>query len=621
LLRKSNMKEVLSRLLLVTMVLTSLLILPLNMPPSSAAPDIGYSVSASPNRIQEGLDTNITLSLNGATANTTYNFKINVTAPSGISFSKSATVETGATGSGSNIQRFWQDFANANTNYVGLYKIAVNGTLATANFTVGLTDKLKYLRSETASIRGSGYMPNESVTVDMKFGNASVLNKTLNASQNGLVTYLWTIPENATSGVYTLTLTNATAPGTIKTPADTEEFTVDNICQIQTRNLAYQTVTGVTVEVYNATSGLYTNLWNKTDETGQVKFVLEAGNYTFKAFWAHGENVVEVGTRNWTLTENTELQLIMRLSALKITVTEEKGAPIPFTDLNLQYNYTTRDNKLLSDSGSFTTSINGTVQLQDAFTNISYLITARRYGFVFNTTFIKSLPAQAWNNITIVVPTYTMVVHVLDAKNSNAVGLRVLAYEWSSGISEPVQSNLTDSSGNVTLSLTFGRYRLRLSKDTTLVNEVTVDLIQNLSSFVVHSDVYNVDLRVFVFDYFGQPIPRVLVELQRKIDSNYQVTENQTTGADGIARFNGIIGGDSCVYVSVLGSSGETQYVYLAGSTTDVVFKMDRYVAVFGYPLETSQLVTIMLLIILIAVFIIASTYKKLPILLHRREK
>jgi len=390
------------------------------------------------------------------------------------------------------------------------------------------------------------------------------------------------------------------------------------ICEIQTTNLANQTVAGVLVEVYNATSGLYLNLSNETDGTGRVKFSLEVGNYTFKAFWKN----VEVGAVTQNVTEIVPLQLnCTRLSNLKLTVTNETGAPIPFINLNLKYNYTTRDNETIPETGSFTSNINGTVILQNTFTNISYLIEARRYGFLFNTTFIESLPAQAWNNITIIAPTYALFVQVLDSKDTPAVGLNVKAYEWSSGINgEPLQQEQTNFNGNVTFSLTTGKYRLRVYNDTTFVNEVTVDLVQNPSFKVIPIDVYKVNLTVLVVDYFGQPIPNVLVVFQRKADSNYKIVENKTTASDGVAWFNGIIGGDSRIYVSMAGKPSETQYLYLVDSK-QILFKLDGYVAVAGYALETSQFVTIVILLILIIAFIIASTYKRLPRLLQRRRK
>jgi len=389
-------------------------------------------------------------------------------------------------------------------------------------------------------------------------------------------------------------------------------------CEIQTRNLVNQAVADVSVEVWNATSGVYINVLNKTDETGQVRFVLEAGDYIFKAFWKD----MEVGAVYQPITENTTLLLPVRLSNLKVSVTDDTGAPIPLVDLNLQYNYTTRVGRIISETGSFTTNINGTVTLESTFTSISYLIEARRYGSLFNTTFIESLPIQDWNNITIIAPTYAMIVQVLGSQGTPATGLEVAAYEWSSGIEQPAKQPVpTDDNGNATLFLTFGRYRLRMYSDTTFVNEVSVDVVQNPTFLVVHSDIYNVSLSVLVVDYFGQPIPNVSVEFQRKVDSNYQTAKIETTEADGVARFKGIIGGDARVSLTVAGRPSETQYLYLVGSSKEVIFKLGGYVAVAGYALETSQFVTIMLVLILTVGFVLSSTYKRLPRLFQRERK
>jgi len=610
--RKRMDKEFLLRMLFLAMISTTLLMLPSSVRQSSASPEnIVYSVSVSPARLQEGLGTNITLSIRDATANTTYAFKMNVTSPADVSYFFNFTVSTNGAGLGNNMTQFPSDFTNATTNYVGIYRIAVNETLATSSFTVGLTDKTKYFRSETVNIRSSGYAPNETVIMDLKFNDSSVATfpRSINASSGGVVTSSWAVPENASLGVYTLTVSNATVGGTFKTPADVQVFTVEGLVDIQVKNPANQTVEGVLVEVWNASSGLYLNLWNETDETGRVQFVLlSAGNYTFKALWKG----VEVGLVNQTITGNAVLSLTAWLSNIKITVTDEAVPPNPLPLIELS---------LMSNSGieSFITNLTGSIQLTNMFTNISYLIEARRYGFLFSEITLKNLTA-GWNNVTIIAPTYTMKVHVVDSKDAAAQGLKVEAYEWSSGISDPLQSRLTDPNGNFSLSLTFGKYRLRFYQGSAFLNEVAVDLIEN-KSFVVRSDVYNVDLNVLVVDYFGQPIPNVLVEFQRKVDSNYQTTSTQTTGAGGVVRFVDMIGGESRVSVSVAGRPSQTQYLYLTGPVKDVVFKIDGYVAVLGSVLETSQLVTIILLLILIASLIIASTYKKLPRLLQRRKK
>jgi hypothetical protein len=154
------------------------------------------------------------------------------------------------------------------------------------------------------------------------------------------------------------------------------------------------------------------------------------------------------------------------------------------------------------------------------------------------------------------------------------------------------------------------------------VKEVTVDVAQNLSFLVVRIDVYNVDLNVIVIDYFGQPIPNVFVEFQRKSNSDYEKIQNKNTGSNGVASFSDVIGGDSRVYVSVGGRPGETRYLYLVGSQpNDIVFKLERYVVLVGNVLETSQFVTLTILLIIIVALIVASTYKRLLGLFQRRRK
>jgi hypothetical protein len=544
-----------------------------------------------------------------------------VTTSASVSFLKNLTVTTNAAGAGSSTTNFWKDFPSpANTNRTGTYTVAVNKTLASLNFTVGLTDKTRYLRSETVNIRAAGYMSNEPVVSDLKYGNVSAFPfpQSLNATSEGIVSLTWPISEDAPLGVYAISIANDTASGTFKTPADIQTFVVEGACELQVRNLAGQAIANVTVEVYNGTSGSFLDISLDTNETGWAKFVLGGGNYTFKAFWKD----VEVGSVNGSITGNVSFTLEARLSHLKLTVQNVEGTPLPWVDLDVSYNYTTRVPETIPESSSFTTDLEGKVILENVFTDINYSVSARRYDFNFADLTIQNLPAQAWNNITIVAPTYTMLVKVLDSKSNPATGLQASVYEWSSGTSEVLESKTTDSLGNVSFALTVGRYRLRLYKDSTFLNEVTVDLTQDQLPVVVKSDVYNIDLHVVVLDYFGQPIPNVSVEFQRKVDSNYEtVTPPQTTGADGTARFDGVIGGDSLLRVSLAGKLATVQSLYLAEPSNEVVFKLGAYVSIFGFIIDTGVFVTFVLVLISIVVFVLFSARRRLTGLLSRRKK
>jgi 5-hydroxyisourate hydrolase-like protein (transthyretin family) len=611
-------KKVFTLTLVIAISLSIIWSLPQGILPAYGAET--YSLSVSQTRIQEGLDTNITLSLSGGIANKTYTFQVNVTSPAHVSFTHSFILTADAAGSGSNKTNFWKDFPSpANTNRTGTYTVSVNQTFATSSFTVGLTDKTIYLRSETVNIRASGYTANESVTADLKYGSTSVSTfpRTFNATAEGIVSLSWLIPTDAALGTYAVGVANATPTGTMKTPTDIQTFTVEGVCEIQTRNLAGQILANVTVEVYNGTSGTFLSLSQDTNSTGWVSFVLGAGNYTFKAFWKN----VQVGLVTRSITGNASFTLEVNLSNLKLTVQDDAGTALPWVDLYVSYNYTTRVPETIPETSVFTTDLEGKVILQNVFTNINYRTSARRYGLVLVATTIQSLPAQAWNNVTVVVPTYTMLVKVLDSSGDSAAGLQVSAYEWSSGINEALEPKLTDSQGNASFALAVGRYRLRFSKDSVFVNEVTVDLTQDQLPVVVKIDIYNIDLFVVVVDYFGQPIPNVSVEFQRKVDSNYQTVATQTTGADGTANFEEVIGGDSLLQVSLADKLIMSQSLYLDESPEQVMFKLGTYVSIFGFIVDASVFVTIVLVLILVVAFLVVSMRRKLPHTLSRQKK
>lgn len=570
------------------------------------------SVSTYPTRIQEGDNTNITIEINQAESNAIYNFEINVTNPSGILPAANVAVTTNATGFGNSSTEYWRAFTeNANTDYVGEYFVNVknlttNENVATTSFTVGLTDKLKYARNDPANVHASGYETNESVTINIKLNETQIAKQNITASIAGIVNYTWQIPENATPGVYTVSITNATSPGTVKNPPDVQDFYVEVwTCQIQARNLANEPIANLTIRVYNDTTvpTQFLNLSQPTNETGWTSFMLATGNYTFKAFWKQ----VEVGNLSVSIRDDIVLEeeLQAQLSNLKVTVMDEAtNEYLPFIQLRLEYNYTTEANETITETSYFETNFTGTVHIHNLFINISYIVEAKRYGLSLPPIQNKTLPVK-WNAITIRFPVYTAFIHVVDSKNNSIEGARVEAYEWSSGL---IQSKTTGSNGSVTFSLTFGRYRVRVSNGKVLLNETIVDLTQNQSSFLIYLSVYNIDFTVAVFDYFGRPIPKAVVKVEQK--TTVESVEN-TTGSDGRVTFSGILGGDSRISIHIGGQFSGTKDLYLTDSK-QVTFNLNRYVVIAGYAVETSQFVTAIAVAILVVVFIVALTYKRL---------
>lgn len=562
-----------------------------------------YYVKVEPARIQEGLDAAITVGVNDAEANTTLTFTINVTDPTFFFYVANLNVATQATGAGSNSISYYEDFSSgATTKYVGIYTIAVveaKEILASGNFSVGLTDRLEYGRTETGTrvhIRGAGYEPDKSTRADITIGGESVAGFISVADAQGVVTYVWQIPKDAQLGIYTVTLTGETGVQNKPIP-DIQDFTVTEVivhCQTQNK-YDKETLAGVTVTA--TLLGETTVAGGVTNRTGWIELEVSPGNYTFKAFWKN----VEVGSLNHSIMENTILPPIeCELAQFTMTVKDETGSPLPFINVTLASNKT---GVLQFETNS--TGIVGT----NTFTNASYTIEAFRYDHLFYSTQIANLTVTRWVDIT--CPTYTLFVSVLDSKGAPLRIVEVAAYEWSSGEAEPVQSETTDNVGKAVFHLTFGRYRIWVHNDnhTIVLNKTVVNLIEDQIFFSVYCKIFNLDLSVTVKDYFGHPIPNALVEVEREGIS----ISSQKTGSKGIASFHNLTGGDCQISVSLMGKISEIRTLYL-DSTKAVVFKLEKFVGVWGYPLEATQLIAYVSLGIVVALFALALTYRRVPL-------
>ena len=288
----------------------------------------------------------------------------------------------------------------------------------------------------------------------------------------------------STEGNHNVTLYDVTnATESLPTP-----FTVLKLStKIQTVNLANETLANILVEVYNATTD--NRLDSKiTNATGWTVFPLDLGNYSFKAFWKD----VEVGVlNNQVIDENKTLTLKCQLANVEVMVKDEAGAPLSLINVIMIYNRTTRNNATFLESTSSETNDTGIAELANMFTTANHTLESRRYGFVFNTTFIQELPDQPRYNIT--CPTYTMSVKVLDSKEKPLSNVQVNLMEWSSWNS--VDSATTDNQGNVNFSSTFGRYKVKVYSDSAVLghevvlNETMFDLIDpDGLSITIHND-------------------------------------------------------------------------------------------------------------------------------------
>ena len=182
---------------------------------------------------QEGDVVAINMSVTGGVASTLNNYTLAVTDPAGkATFNYNVSFTTNTLGAEYNVTDFPTDFSGASSNFTGTYNIVANRTLpgaitnvASASFTVGLTDKTSYGRFETVNVKTSGWTPNQNVSITITNPAATVVKSW--PSQNlttGVFTGTWTIPWNASMGTYTIKAVNAT--GSNKAINSTQTFTV-----------------------------------------------------------------------------------------------------------------------------------------------------------------------------------------------------------------------------------------------------------------------------------------------------------------------------------------------------------------------------------------------------------
>jgi len=497
--------------------------------PVSFAVQAAYYIKAvvppSPGQLQEGDSLKIWVNVTGGAENTRYLANLTVTDPSGTVYYSDTLLLTNTTNTGhgwGNIT-YPTDFSlGAHTNYTGTYEIAFNKTLATENFSIGLTNATEYNRFQTVNIKATNYtQPNEHVWVNITFAGKTIFSENVSAT-SGIIESSWEIPANASYGTYEVTITNSTTPGTIKPVTDTQTFkVVKAFATLQTRiqDINEQPVIDAIVEAYDSQMDKVANKYTNRD--GWANFSLEAGSYTIKAL---------------------------------------------------------------------------------------------RYNFLFNETFIE-LPPLSKVNVTITCPTYTMLIHVVDSQKLSLQNVQVTVYEWNGSVL--VQSGYTDNQGNINFSIKLGRYKVKVHNYSTMLNsevnlnETMVNLIQNNLPVTIHCKIFNINFSIKTIDYFGQSIPNAIVKIERKVGQEWVKIDESQTKSNGLVSLNNIIGGDYQISVYLKGKLAGIKQLYLDESK-QILFKINNYAVIGGYPLEITQLITYLSIALIVAAFSIALTHRRL---------
>jgi 5-hydroxyisourate hydrolase-like protein (transthyretin family) len=564
---------------------------------------ISLDTLPSPRQLQEGNKTSVKINVTGGLPNTRYPANITVKDPANQThFAIVLLSNTTVTGAGNGTASFPTDFGTgAHTNLAGTYFASSNVTgVETAEFFVGLTDKTGYQRKENVRIQAAGYKGSEKVKVDIRTSvSVSSFPQNVTASSSGLITLTWSVPVNATSGTYHVILTNTTADGTVKMPTDTQDFAILGFaCLVQAKNLAGEAVEGASIKVYNASATTTVLNEGLTNSTGWIMFNRDEGNYTFKAFFRN----VEVGLRaNELIIADTELHMNLSLTNFLVTVRTEEGEGVPLIDIALA------ENKTRAESAGQTNATGMTV-IKNLFTNRTYRIEATRYGLLFSNMTLEVVPFPEGGLIihSLTLWNQQLNVHTVDAEDESAVGVDIRVYEWTSGTATPLDSATTDFSGDVFLSLPFGRYILRAFKGDDFLSEIVVDLDEP-TALTFDLATLNVNVIVSVLDYFGQPLANAEVKIERKIGQDFVLISTKLTDTAGTAQFVEMVGGDSRVSVNLGGTLVAVKTQFLGAGSSEVAIKVAEYVAIAGYPLQTGAFALLIFILVVIVVVLVAA--------------
>jgi hypothetical protein len=361
--------------------------------------------------------------------------------------------------------------------------------------------------------------------------------------------------------------------------------------------LAGQTVGGIAISAIDASTKTAYNA--TSDSNGVANFKLESGAAVLTAFW----NAVNVGEESITVSGDATFTLSCQLTNIKITVKNTNGIAMPFVNLNIAYRYqSSAGTKTGSATGQ--TDSSGSYTLTSGFAGATYTIEASIYNQIFNSgnNTVSNLPTQATAQVFIICPIETLSISILGSNQEPIPAARIELVELSNGL---FYSASTDSNGAAIIQATFGMYRSRVYKDTTLINETNVNLFSS-SQQQIHATLYGIQLSVDVVDFFGTPISNADVTL------NGPVHTSSVTQSNGKATFNNVIGGNMQIIAQVSGTQDASQAITVTvNQPTTVQIKIDKYVTLGSILIQTSALFTILVILIIIILFAIVEVFRR----------
>jgi len=559
-------------------------------------------VPESPVQLQQGANVTISINMTGGKSNYTYP-NVTVQTPSGDLKYEALrkNITTNVTGDFYDNLTYPDDFSSgANTNFTGEYTVIFDEAVV-SQFFIGLTNSSEYHRGDIVNIKAVDYYPpNENITVTIKLGDTLIDSINWTAI-DGVVNVDWPVPLNATIGNYNLSITPVL--NSKQNASDTQIFIIPGFrTEIFTLNLANKTVSDIFVKAYDNSAKTYYN--TTSSENGTAISMLEIGDYSCEAFFKD----VRVGEINFTVAKEEQINITCQLVTMNINVVDGQNISIPQVSISLNYNYTTnlnaKENKTGADFGE--TNITGMLQLHSLLPNITYTINASRYGEVFNqgNNTLSDLSATAYVNVTIFCPAHTLQVNVVDAHNQPIANVNVKVQELMGGL---YYNESTDINGEAVLNCTFGKYTIKVCADEILLNETTVNLFQNQNISII-CKIYGLNVLIKVVDYFGQSFSNVNVTLQRE----NLATRSGQTQSDGTVTFDNIIGGNLQIALYLQGQTQPyEQNSFFVDDSTTIQIKIEKYVMLAGFLIETSQLAIAIIIVVTLILILSIEVYRR----------
>jgi hypothetical protein len=270
--------------------------------------------------------------------------------------------------------------------------------------------------------------------------------------------------------------------------------------------------------------------------------------------------------------------------------------------------YLTRENKTL------TTDINGTAVVHSLLPGVNYTLNVTRYDVSFNVTNLPSLLVDqnltAWYNVTFILPTLTLRVNVTNANGEPIPNAIVKVQELMGGL---LYENNTNTEGIATiLRCAFGKYYITIyDAEGIELNETATSILNqtlSIQDVSISCELGGLTLSVRVVDYFGQPISNVNVTLQRE----GLAPRSQRTLSNGTAIFSSISGGNIQITVYL---SDQTQPYMAEGlfldNSTIIGIKLEKYVMLAGFLVETSSLITAILIAAPVILVLLVEVYRR----------